>query len=139
VSGVQLLVIRCFPMEIHDPIFGRLTYENGLWAFIPKEVVDGFMISIDAPETGPSAAQRDYFLDISSRLSKFEQLGRDFIDSHSEFTGDVACLSTYSIEVGTDLDCQRQRFVLEMSDNDAAVIHRVTFFDGEPLEYWLDD
>ena len=52
---------------------------------------------------------------------------------------DPAGLSIYSIEIGSDYETGSQQFVLELSDDDAIVVHRVLFRAGEPVEYEFDD
>src|SRR4051794_40654436 len=110
-----------------DPVFGRITFEQGIWTFIPNPPTEGFMITVDAPESGPSQLQRDFFQKIRVSLSEFEQRARDFMRSRVDPGVDVSRLSVYSVEVGRDVESRQQRFVLEMSDAEAIVIHRVSF------------
>ena len=126
-------------LVIQDQVFGRLRYERGLWAFIPSTGEDGFMISVAAPSTGPSEAQRDFFTRIRSKLSEFEQRARAYIESQDKLPAGIVGLSMYSVEIGDDDDVQRGRFVLEMSNNEAEIIHRVTFSGDELVECTFDD
>lgn len=126
-------------IELDDPVFGRITFDQGIWTFIPNPPAAGFMITIDASETGPTPEQRAFFQRIISRLAQFEQHARDFIRSRVGPEVDVSRLSTYSAEIGS-ADCTgRREFVLELSDSDAIVIHRVTFHADEAVEYGCDD
>jgi hypothetical protein len=126
-------------VEADDPVFGHLTYEQGIWTFIPKPPTGGFMITVDAPETGPTELQRGFFQRIRSRLSEFEQRARDFMRSRVDTGVDVSRLSVYSVEIGSDTESQRELFVLEMCDKDASIIHRVSFTGTEPVDYGFDD
>ena len=122
-----------------DPVFGHITFEQGIWTFIPNPPTEGFMITVDAPESGPSQLQRDFFQKIRASLADFERRARDFMRSRVDPGIEVSSLSVYSVEVGSDDESRQQRFVLEMSDADAIVIHRVSFSGGEPVDYGYDD
>ncbi|MFO1492518.1 MAG: hypothetical protein U1F77_01455 [Kiritimatiellia bacterium] len=121
-----------------DPVFGRITFEQGIWAFIPKSPTEGFMITVDASESGRSQLQRDVFQKIRASLSDFELRARDFMRTRVEPGVEVADLSVYSVEVGSNDESRRQRFVLEMSDSEAIVIHRVSFCGSEAIDYGYD-
>ncbi len=125
--------------RLSDPVFGPLVHDQGFWTFVPENPGDGFMILVEAPEAGPTAAQRAFFLDIRSRLADLEQRARDFLRSHAEKTIDPSRLSVYAVEIGGGEETKRQEFVLELSDNDAFVIHRVSFRAGEPVDHGTDD
>ena len=122
-----------------DPAFGRITLEQGVWTSIPAPPTNGFMITVDAPESGPSQLQRDFFQKVCATLSVFERRARAFMRSRVDAGVDVSRLSVYSVEVGSDAECQREIFVLEMSDADAIIIHRVSFTGAEPVSYGFDD
>jgi hypothetical protein len=121
-----------------DPVFGRITFEQGIWTFIPNPPTEGFMITVDAPESGPSQLQRDFFQTIRASLSDFEQRARDFMRSRVDAGVEVSSLSVYSVEVGSDEESRQQRFVLEMCDAEAIVIHRVSFSGSEAVDYGYD-
>ena len=123
----------------YDPAFGRITLEQGVWTSIPAPPTNGFMITVDAPESGPSQLQRDFFQKVRGSLSEYELRARDFMRSRVDAGVDVSRLSVYSVEVGSDVECQRGVFVLEMSDPDAIIIHRVSFTGDEPVGYGFDD
>lgn len=125
-------------VEADDAIFGHITYDRGIWTFIPKPPADGFMITVDAPESGPSQLQRSFFQKIHSGLLKFEDRARAFIDSHIDERIDKSRLSVYSVEIGSDIECSLERFVLEMCFEDAIIIHRVSFAGTEAVEYGFD-
>jgi hypothetical protein len=126
-------------VAIDDPVFGHITFDQGIWTFIPDPPNDGFMITVDAPDSGPSQVQRDFFQTVRAGLPEFEQRARDFMRSRIDEGLQVSTLSVYSVEVGRDDECQQRSFVLEMSDSDAIVIHRVSFSGSEPIEYTYDD
>lgn len=122
-----------------DAVFGHITFERGIWTFIPNPPADGFMITVDAPESGPSQLQRDFFQKVRARLSDFEQSARDYMQSRVDAGVDVSRLSVCSIEIASDAESQRESFVLEMCDVDAFIIHRVSFIGTEPVDYGFDD
>jgi hypothetical protein len=123
-------------VELDDPVFGHLTFEQDIWANLPSA---DFMITIDAPETGPTAEQREFFQRVRSRLSDFEQRAREYMRPRVDQTVDVFQLSVYSVEIGNDEQTGRREFVLELSDEDANVIHRVSFRADEATDYGFDD
>ena len=122
-----------------DPVFGHIAFEQGIWTFIPNPPTEGFMITVDAPESGPSQLQRDFFQKIRTSLADFEQRAREFMRSRVDAGVEVSSLSVYSVEIGSDDESRQQRFVLEMCDAEAIVIHRVSFSGSEPEDYGYDD
>jgi hypothetical protein len=126
-------------IEADDPVFGRLSYDQDIWSHVPKKPAEGFMITVDASESGPTQLQRDFFQKTRSSLSNFERLARNFMRSRVEQGIDVSRLSVYSVEIGNDDKCRRESFVLEMSDQKAIIIHRVSFSGGKPVDYGFDD
>ncbi len=52
---------------------------------------------------------------------------------------ELSGLSVYSVEIGTAEETGRREFVLEFSDQDAIVIHRVSCRADEPVEYGYDN
>src|SRR5262245_45757597 len=121
-----------------DPVFGHIALEHGIWTFIPNPPTEGFMITVDAPESGPSQLQRDFFQKVRASLTEFEQRARDFMRSRVESGVEVSRLSVYSVEIGSEEETRQQRFVLEMSDEEAIVIHRVSFSGSEAVDYGYD-
>jgi hypothetical protein len=125
--------------RMEDPVFGLITYEGGLWDIIPQEGGGNFMISIDAPPSGPSDLQRDFFQKVRSNLKKFQEQSFAFIVPRVGESVDIRRLHVYAVEVGTEADCSRGKFVLEFADEDANEIHRVIFDAGLPVDYGCDD
>lgn len=125
--------------ELDDPVLGHLTLEQGIWTFIPDPQTEAFMITVPAPESGPTPEQRAFFEDIRSRLPVFEQRARDYMRSRVEQGIDVSALATYSVAMGSTEETARREFVLELSDSEAIVIHRVSFREDQPVEYGFDD
>jgi hypothetical protein len=125
--------------RICDPVFGQLTYERGTWSYVPKRPEAGFVVTVCAPESGPSSSQRVFFQHLGPALSALEDKARDFIRLHTKDEVDVSRLSIYALEVGTDAEIQADRFVMELSDADEIVIHRVSFESGKPTHYTYDD
>ena len=126
-------------LELADPVFGQIAFDQGIWTFVPKSPADGFMITVDAPETGPTAEQRAIFGQFRARVGEFEQRARDYMRPRVDDAVDVSRLSTYSVEIGSGQDTPPQGFVLELSDADGIVIHRVAFRAGEAVDYGCDD
>lgn len=126
-------------IESCDPIFGRITFQQGIWTFIPSPPTEGFMVTVEAPEAGPTPGQRAFFQHVRSRLAEFEQRARDYVRSRAEDGTGVSRLSTYSLEIGDAEDTGRGEFVLELSDPEAIVIHRVSFRGDEAVDYGFDD
>jgi len=126
-------------IESLDPVFGRITCDQGIWTFLPQRPEDGFMIGVDAPEAGPSDAQRAFFSRVRSELPEYERRARDYMASRVEPSVVVSRLSTYSVQIGDEEATRREEFVLELSDQDAFVVHRVSFRAGQPLDYGFDD
>jgi hypothetical protein len=127
------------PSKIDDPVFGLIIHKRNIWSHIPDAETDGFMVTIDAPITGPSDMQREHFQKIQSALVTLRQQSLAFIKMKARKSVDARGLSIYSVGVGDDEDCQKERFVLEFSEENADLIHRVSFDGGQPKEYGFDD
>ena len=121
-----------------DPVFGHITFEQAIWTFIPNSPTEGFMITVDAPESGPSQLQRDFFQRVRASLPDFERRAREFMRSRVDAGIDVSRLSVYSVDIGGDDESRQERFVLEMCDAEAIVIHRVSFSGSEAIDYGYD-
>ncbi len=126
-------------IERQDAVFGSITYDQGIWTFLPKQPGGWFMIGVDAPESGPSDQQRSLFSRVRSELPDYERRARDFMRPQVERSVDVSRLSTYSVQIGNDEETKEEQFVLELSDHDASIIHRVSFKSGQPIDYGFDD
>ena len=125
--------------SLSDSVFGHVAYDDGIWTHVPKRPEGGFMITVAAPQSGPSDAQRVFFAHVLQALPALEQQAKDFIGLKAEDDTDVERLSIYSLEIGTEVEVQSERFVMELSDADAIVIHRVSFESGTPIHYTHDD
>jgi hypothetical protein len=126
-------------IELQDPVFGLITYIQGIWTFLPTKTEDGFMIVVDGPETGPSDQQRSFFKQLRSGLPEYERRARDYMKSRVEQSVDVSQLSTYAVQLGDDEETRAEEFLLELSDKDAFIIHRVSFRAGQAVDYGFDD
>jgi hypothetical protein len=125
-------------VELRDPVFGLITYKRGLWTFLPTKAEDGFMIGVEAPEAGPSTRQRNFFSQVRSELAEYERRAREYMASRVRPPVHVSQLSTFAVQIDDDAATQRGEFTLEMSDDDAVVIHRVSFRAGQPIDYGFD-
>jgi hypothetical protein len=121
-----------------DPVFGLITHSTGIWEHLPKRVADDFMITIEAPESGPSDLQRECFQKLRPEISNLERQARRFITTEAAEDVDADTLSVYSVELGTDAVCMNDCFVMELADTDQIVIHRVSFQSGRPTRYTYD-
>lgn len=121
-----------------DPVFGHITFEHAFWTFIPTPPTEGFMVTVRAPASGPTPLQRDFFQKIRADLPDFEQRARDFMRSRVDRGVNVSSLSVYSVEIGSEEESRQQRFVLEMGDEQADIVHRVSFAGDEPVGYGFD-
>jgi hypothetical protein len=126
-------------LVVKDPAFGPLTHDQGIWTFTPKRPGPGFMITIAAPQTGPTPEQRDFFERVRPKLADLHLRARDFIRSRADEPVNLSRLSLYSVETGDEEETKRREFVLELSDEDAIVNHRVSFRADEPVDYGFDD
>ena len=126
-------------VSLADAVFGPIMFEHGIWTFLPKKPEDGFLIGVDAPEAGPSAKQRNFFKQVRSELHAYEQKAREYMASRVDSSVKVASLSTYSVQIGDEVATQREEFVLELSDENAFIVHRVSFRAGQPVDYGFDD
>jgi len=126
-------------ISLADSVFGPITFEHGVWTFLPKKPEDGFLIGVDAPEAGPSAKQRAFFSRVRSELHAYEQKARDYMVPRVDSAVKIAILSTYSVQIGDEDATRREEFVLGLSDEDAFIVHRVSFRAGQPVDYGFDD
>lgn len=124
--------------SIDDPVFGRMMYRSGIWTALPQASADAVLVTVDAPAAGPSQQQREMFLRVERGLQDLAQQARDYVRRQSEQGPDVGELRLYSIEIGADDDVEAERFVLELSDTNEIVIHRVSFAFGRPVHYTYD-
>lgn len=97
------------------------------------------MIGVDAPETGPTEQQRAFFSKVRAELPTYERRARDYMASRVEQSVVVSRLSTYSVQLDDDEATQREEFTLELSDEDAFIVHRVSFRGEQPIDYGFDD
>lgn len=125
-------------IELDDPVFGHITFDQGIWTFLPTKPENGYMIGVDAPATGPSEQQRSFFGQVRSALPEYERHARDYMKSRVDQSVNVSRLSTYSVQVGDEEETRRKAFVLELSDEDAFIVHRVCFSAGQPVDYGFD-
>lgn len=126
-------------IELRDPTFGHISYDRGIWTFLPMKPEDGFMIGVDAPESGPTEQQRMFFSQVRAEWKEYERRARDYMTPLVEINVVVSRLSTYSVQISDDDATQREEFVLELSDEDAFIVHRVAFRAGQPVDYGFDD
>ena len=105
----------------------------------PESTDRGFHDCRGCAGVWPIAVAARLFQKVRTSLPDFERRAREFMRSRVDPGIEVSSLSVYSVEVGSDDESRQQRFVLEMSDADAIVIHRVSFSSGEPVDYGYDD
>jgi hypothetical protein len=125
--------------RVSDPVFGDLTYEQGIWTTVATTPGDGFIVTIVGPPAGPSDTQRLFFQEVCRQLSELEQQATNFVRRHADDDCTMKKLSIYAIEISDDVESRMKRFVMELADREAIVIHRVTFASGKPVHYTYDD
>jgi hypothetical protein len=124
------------PLVIEDPVFGRLEYDRSTWCALPRPQGHAFMISLDAPESGPCDSQRQLFHTLVEDLPALKQRAIEYLE-RNDVVG--AKLYLYSIELGSGEESARGEFVMEFTTEDESLIHRVMFSGFEPVEYGCDD
>lgn len=122
-----------------DPVFGRLTFCQCLWATVPFGSETMTATSIAAPETGPSDAQRNFFVALQLKLPALAAIAREYVAREADGVRSAASLDVYSLGIGTDAEVEAQRFVLELIDEDEIIVHEVTFEKDVPVGYTFSD
>lgn len=129
------------PLVIQDPVFGAMTFDNGIWTALPKSNLECMTIVI-SESSGPTGIQRELFRQIQKRADSLIDYAREFVDRQVGKIDDsinTSRLTVYAIVVGDDPESERSEFTLEFSDADAYVIHCVEFRDWSPTRYWIED
>lgn len=125
-----------------DAVFGRIEFSPShgidMWCHIPAETSD-HMIIVDAPLSGPSQAQRAFYSGLQAHLAQREAECKAFISKHPNPPENLSTMTIYSIEVGLENEIASGQFVIELSDAEADIIHRVEFRNGQPETYVSDD
>jgi hypothetical protein len=124
---------------MQDPEFGTITFETGSWGCLKTVGAHDFAVWIDAPESGPTEVQRKFFRELQSNLAAYQERGLAYVKAPAHIPTDVAKLHIYSIAVGTEEECAKDKFVMEFADDDAHYIHVVWFEACRPYEYGCDD
>lgn len=125
------------PPTISDFVFGELTFEELFWVHYPS-APDDLMVSIDAPEAGPSDLQREFHKNLREKLPLLKEIAKDYIQRELNRVMKIPRLSIYSVEICSDAEIKNQKFVLEMTDDEQDTIHRVTFESERPIHYTFD-
>ena len=94
------------------------------------------MVIIVAPRTGPTSVQQALFQRLEPMFAALEEQARLFIRAQVAAELDASGLVIYSLEI--ESDAENEKFVLELTDQDEAEIHRVTFKGGVPVHYTVD-
>jgi hypothetical protein len=124
--------------SLDDPVFGRTSFEGGIWEAVPADWDNGFVIWIDADEQGPSDIQRDFFRQLRPLLADLHRRATDFVKA-TEQTAILENLKIYSVGIGGDGECRSGAFEMEFCDDEASTIHRVEFSNYIPIRYGEDD
>ena len=133
------LLGRKEPLRISDPVFGDLTREHDLWIQTLKQSGPGYMVIVDAPESGPSLTQQAFFKEVASTLPHMERDAIEFARLHAGEETDMSALSIYALEIGPDSEVDARKFVMELAGPDQVLIHRVSFEAGKPTHITHDD
>jgi len=119
-------------LVIDDPVFGKISFDEPFWVFTPGPGPSAFTILIEAPCSGPTDVQRQFFQQVVANLADFSRRCLAFIELSADPPVDMRSLSVYSVTVGSDDDCRCTTFVLEFSDEAADNVHRVQIEEGQP-------
>lgn len=126
---------------LDDPVFGHIDFESkngvGLWCHIPS--ASDHMVVINAPVTGPTQAQRDFYATLRKNLPTLETACKAFIGKQDSAPANLSQMTVYAVDVGPENEIVTGQFVFELSDKDAKEIHRVGFRNGKPEVYGVDD
>lgn len=125
--------------EFQDPVFGKIVFEHGVWSSVPRAGSNEFMLTIVAPVTGPSEQHRQLGNKLLCNLAALKNAALEFMKSRGFSSSYLSSLAIYSVEVGTGEDLLNEAFTLELSDDSATIIHRVSFRLGHPVTYECDD
>jgi len=120
------------------PVFGTLEQDGQLWVTIPPDTDFDFMVVVVADESGPSIRQQRFFEEITASLARYEDEAKALVKSRNT-EENVDALTLYSIEIGTDDELVKGRFVLELADKDEYDVHRVEFEEFTASQYTIDD
>jgi hypothetical protein len=126
-------------LRMQDPEFGTIKFERWCWASTKLPGANEFAVSVEAPESGPSELQRQFYRDLRADLAKYKERGLVYVKARTHIPVDVTQLHIYSIQIGTEEECRKEKFVIEFADDDAHYIHVVWFEAGQPYEYGCDD
>ena len=125
-----------------DPVFGRIEFSSDhgidMWCHIPTGKI-GHMIIVDAPLNGPSQVQRDFYSALQSHLKQHIEECKTYISAQNNPPHNLAAMTIYSVEVGSDDEIDSGKFVVELCDSEANEIYRVEFNHGRPEKYGVDD
>jgi hypothetical protein len=127
---------------LQDPAFGSIEFDPShgmdMWCHIPTESGD-HMIVIDAPITGPTQIQQDFYSSLKANLPMRLLESKTFIATQDEVPANLSEMTIYSVAIGPESDLSAGRFTIEISDSEANQIHRVEFNSGKPELYGIDD
>ena len=128
------------PVTLQDSVFGLIefqsTYGFVMWCHTPADARDHLII-IDAPETGPTPLQRNFYSRLRGSLPARVAEARAFIAAQEAAPANAVALKLYSVEIGEDAEVAAGQFVLELSGETADEIHRVEFSSDKPDIYSL--
>jgi hypothetical protein len=126
------------PKRLDDPVFGTIEFQHGLWTSVPTKALD-YLVGVDAPETGPTQAQRDFYTALNQNLPARVAECKAFIGGHDAPPPGLTDMTVYAVDIGPDEEIGRGQFAIELSDAQANEIHRVCFKNGKPAAYEVDD
>ena len=130
-------------IQINDPVFGLLEneqYKNkiSIWSQIDIEQ-NGFFVSIEAPLTGPSQSQREFYIKLKPTITEREIECKKFIRLQPDAPDNIENLSIYSIFIGPDEELNKGQFTIELADDDAFEINYVEYVNWHPQIYGASD
>ena len=132
-------LFRKSPVQtLSDPVFGSLERQGDSWVAIPSDPENGFMVIVEAGDSGPSIRQQRFFERTVANLTRHEAEAKSFIGPQNAEL-DLRSLEIYALVIGFEEELERGEFVIELSDKDAHEIHGIYFKWLIPSQYGIDD
>jgi hypothetical protein len=126
-------------VTLHDPVFGLIEWDSGIWTALPVEPESGHMTGVVASAQGPSDQQRQFYLELKSSLPELVKKSLGFMSTQATFKVDVSRLELYGVGIGSNEECVKGDFDLEFSDSEAKTIYCVFFENHEPAQCGWED
>jgi hypothetical protein len=128
------------PLAVDDSVFGKITFEDGYWSSETPYSPSILTVYVEAPESGPSGIQRDFFKKVMAGFREIEGAGRSFVDAHRNTN---VPLNVYTLHINSDDGCSSGTFDIEYTDKEtdkeADTIYIAFFVNWKPTHYGEND